>query len=400
MTILEKFSAFSVFLLSALWFQFDLGHQGFPASFKISSSSKESAWVEKSINKKKDQPFFLKNELLEGNFSTPFLLEPSELPRQPEARLVFKPLGKEALAILSPSRGSPSKFQDFSSFPQKVENFWEASEPVAAEALLTFHFSLDTLVGVPLEALVEEGAPDEEARAGAEESPLEQFPAKLPIEVPETLREAGVLVLAEPPLAKKHDALVPADLEEMDLVELVAVVVCPAPPAAKLEGVEILRFSAPAKKAFVFSKLFIEEAEGLKEASVLGPAAPVPVQKPPVISLKALEDMEIEVVSEPVTRGAPCDMVEHVKASEKNKLAAFVAVPVEETTLLRKTCLTSVKPELTIETPAKAKKHGILKKVSTLLARKLWAPSEKSDRSKFSYYGDRGLLGLGSKAGM
>ncbi len=399
MTILEKFSAFSIFLLSALWFQFDLGHQGFPASFKISSSSKESAWVEKSINKKKDQPFFLKNELLEGNFSTPFLLEPSELPRQPEARLVFNPLNKKALAILLPSRGNPSKFQDFSSFPQKVGSFWEASELAAEEALLPFHFSLDTL-GVPLEALVEEGASDEEARAGTEESPLEQFPAKPPIEEAETLREAGVLVLAEPPLAKKQLIAAPADLEEMEVVELVAVMVCPAPPAAKLEGVEILRFSAPAKKAFVFSKLFIEEAEGLKEASVLGPAAPVPVQKPPVISLKALEDMEIEVVSEPVTRGAPCDMVEHVKASEKNKLAAFVAVPVEETTLLRKTCLTSVKPELTIETPAKAKKHGILKKVSTLLARKLWAPSEKSDRSKFSYYGDRGLLGLGSKAGM
>ncbi|MGL4825271.1 MAG: hypothetical protein ACRC4G_03650 [Alphaproteobacteria bacterium] len=391
MTILEKFSAFSVFLLSALWFQFELGRQSSPASFKISSSSKESAWVEKTVNKKKEQPFFLKNELLEGSLADSFLLEPFEFPRQPEARLVFKSLDKEALAILFPSRESPSKFQDFSSFPQKVGSFWEASESVAAEALLPFYFNLDTLAGVPLEALLEEGIQDEEARAGAEESPLEQLPPKPPVEEAETLREAGVLTLKDSALTEKHAALVPADLEKMELVELVAVMVNPAPPASKLEGVEILRFSAPAKKVFVFSKLFVEESEKLREASALAPMAPVFPQKQPIIDLEALE--EIEVVNEPVTRGAPCDMVEHVKA----KLATFVAVPVEETLPLRKACLESVAPELTIATPAKAKKHGILKKVSTLFEKvnlkRFWTPSERPAPG-VPYYDDRGRRGF------
>ncbi|MGL5720742.1 MAG: hypothetical protein ACRCYP_08170, partial [Alphaproteobacteria bacterium] len=323
MTILEKFSAFSVFLLSALWFQFDLGRQGSPASFKISSSSKESAWVEKSINKKKDQPFFLKICLPDGNFSAPFLLESSEFPRQPEARLIFKPFGKESAPILFPSRENRGKFQDFSSFSQKVGSFWEASESVAAEALLPFHFSLDTLVGVPLETLDEEGAPDEEARAGAEKSPLEQLPPKPPVEEAEALREAGVLTLKDPALmTKKHAALVPADLEEMELVGLVAVMVNPAPPAAKLEEVEIARVVASAKKALALSKPPVEEAETLREASVLGPASPVFPQKQPIIGLEALE--EIAFVSEPVTRGIPCNMLELVKASNQNKPEALV----------------------------------------------------------------------------
>ncbi|MGL4371728.1 MAG: hypothetical protein ACRCTK_03630, partial [Alphaproteobacteria bacterium] len=212
---------------------------------------------------------------------------------------------------------------------------------------------------------------------------------KPPVEAVETLQEAKAPARVDSSVpAKKQVVAAPAELEEMELVGLVAVMVNPAPLAAKLEGVEILRFSAPAKKVFAFSKLFVEESEKLREASALAPMAPIFPQKQPIIDLAALE--EIEVVNEPVTRGAPCDMLEHVKASEPNKLATFVAVPVEETLPLRKACFKGVEPEVKITISAKPKKHDIFKKVSTLLAEKFRGSSEKPDRSKFSYYDDRG----------
>ncbi|MGL5784593.1 MAG: hypothetical protein ACRCYZ_03915 [Alphaproteobacteria bacterium] len=380
MTILEKFSTFSVFLLSALCFQLDFKHQNGTALLKISSPSKESSWAEKFVNRKKGQISFLKTSLPDGDLTDSFLSESSASSQQSEVRLMFESFGKEAAPILLPIGENPRKFENFSSFSQRLGNVWKASEPAAGEALTPFHL---------IEGALDEGRALDDGEMGAD---VEESPPKLPVEEAETLREALVLPLEDLLSAKKQMTPIP-DLDEVE------VVANPKPPEAKLEAAEKLSPKAPAKKALFFLKPPVEEAETLRQACALVPENPVSAQKQPDINLEELE--EIVFVSEPVVRGVPCDRVEPVKASEQNKLAILVAVPVEETLPLRKASLKSVEPEHKIAAVEKPK-NSIFRKVSKLLAEKFRGSSEKPDRSKFSYYGDRGdrFIRFGLKPGV